>query len=239
MTLREFALGAGTRLRHIPLSQRKSIAERLRNLIGDDAPALSGKIPPRMIRHDGEDLILHYRGSNKLAALKRPRRRHRTNEGMASWDLTWPAGRMTAKEKQGFLREAAGNRDRKDWAMFNTIGTSTNPQIAQHFRNNYNGGHIGVYATPIAKIPDRIRDGKIGFPGGPWTGGRGSKGDPLRNSWEQEISQPNGGNLIKVRQYKTIDDDELPIKTVRGQSISKRVRGLSAKLRLRELAAIL
>jgi hypothetical protein len=233
LRLRELALGAGTRIRHIPLTERKNIVERLSKIIGEKPPALEGRVPPRMIRVEDKDFILHYRGANKSRDLKRPYRRFRESiEAIQSFE---PPRNMNFKEKQKHFREATSKRDREDWAMANTIGTSTNPQIAKHFRKNHSGsrpGMVGVYATPIEKIPQRIQEGKIGFPG---------RGHPSRNHWEQEISQQNGGNLVKVRQYRSIDEDNaddvgLPVKTVRGVSESRRIRDLSAKLRLRELA---
>jgi hypothetical protein len=235
LRLRELALGAGTRLRHIPLNERKNIVERLSKIIGEKPPALEGRVPPRMIRVGDKDFILHYRGANKSRDLKRPYRRFRESiEAIVSGE---PPRNMNFKEKQKHFREATSKRDREDWAMANTIGTSTNPQIAKHFRKNHSGsrpGLVGVYATPIEKIPQRIQEGKIGFPG---------RGHPFRNHWEQEISQQNGGNLVKVRQYRSIDEDNaddvgLPVKTIRGWSESRRIRDFSAKLRLREFGLL-
>jgi hypothetical protein len=180
LRLRELALGAGTRIRHIPLGERRGIAKKLREAFSEaDAPAMAGV--PRMIRTGGGDFLLSYRAASQKQRLVFPH----SHLG----PLADPDAKELRKSKGG-RKVAVNNRGHQLAPQDASIGTST----SRSFVDGFNVPYLGVYATPIKQIQSRADAGKLGFPN------INAAKAGFNRHYEAEVAQPNGGNIISVRE---------------------------------------
>ena len=180
LRLRELALGAGTRIRHIPLGERRGIAKKLREAFSEaDAPAMAGV--PRMIRTGGGDFLLSYRAASQKQRLVFPH----SHLG----PLADPDAKELRKSKGG-RKVAVNNRGHQLAPQDASIGTST----SRSFVDGFNFPYLGVYATPIKQIQSRADAGKLGFPN------INAAKAGFNRHYEAEVAQPNGGNIISVRE---------------------------------------
>ena len=183
LRLRELALGAGTRIRHIPLGERRGIAKKLREAFsGEGQPdAVAGV--PRMIRTGGGDFLLSYRAASQKQRLVFPQSHFDAMKQI-------PTEASELRKSKGGVKSAVNNRGHKDAAMEASIGTST----SRSFVDGFGVPYVGVYAKPIKQIQARADAGKLGFPN------INAAKAGFNRPYEAEVAQPSGGNIISVRE---------------------------------------
>ena len=89
LRLRELALGAGTRIRHIPLGERRGIAKKLREAFSGEGQPDAVVGVPRMIRTGGGDFLLSYRAVAAAPVGLTPQRHQEIKGAFNRWITDW------------------------------------------------------------------------------------------------------------------------------------------------------